>query len=435
MASKSHDDSVTVGDDPLDGPVTVPGPRVRCVLLVASGEGSRIVELHPERPISIGRDATADIAIDARKVSRRHARVLWSHRSVIVEDLGSRNGTLVNEVPLRSDSESLREGDRLRIGPATIMVSFVHAPPAASRRSNPGLGPPPGLVFTDPAMLEVLATAERLGATRTNVLVRGESGAGKDTVARMVHAFDADGGPLVRVHCSAPDESELARVLFPRGDEGPLRPGCTLVLEELGALASPLQLRLLGALPDDTTTSSPLAGIRIIATTHRDLESEAHAGTFSKELFYRIAVFTLEVPPLRTRPSEISRLAAHFVEALSRARDQRPPTLRPDALEALLGHDWPGNVRELRNAVQHALVVADDEIGAEHWPRTIAGTSSSNPRSDLGSLPGRLDALERGDIVAALRAEDGNRTRAAKRLGISRRALQYKLTKYDIDQQ
>jgi DNA-binding NtrC family response regulator len=167
----------------------------------------------------------------------------------------------------------------------------------------------------------------------------------------------------------------------------------------------------------------------VIAATHRALKDEVEAGKFREDLYYRLAAFTLSVPPLRERKGEILLLARHFCEEFAARLDRRAPRLGPGTSELLLAYDWPGNVRELKNAIEHAFVLVDDAILPEHLPEGVRGAAAGKRVSVLGE---QLSSVERANIVAALDAEKGNRTRAAKRLGISRRALLYKLTKHGL---
>jgi DNA-binding NtrC family response regulator len=168
---------------------------------------------------------------------------------------------------------------------------------------------------------------------------------------------------------------------------------------------------------------------RILCATHRDLEREVQAGRFRQDLFYRISTFTLEVPPLRRRPTEILLLADAFLRRFAAAGGKPAPMLSHEAAMLLSAYAWPGNVRELRNAMEHAVVMTDSGIVTPlQLPRSLRGTSDAAP----AAMRDALDDVERQAIIAALAAEADNRTRAAKRLGMSRRALIYKMIKYAL---
>jgi DNA-binding NtrC family response regulator len=203
-----------------------------------------------------------------------------------------------------------------------------------------------------------------------------------------------------------------------------------------------LQAKLLRVLEQRTLTrlggtEEVAVDVRILCATHRDLAEEVAAGRFRQDLFYRISTFTLEVPPLRARPTEILLLADMFVR---RFASGSPPALPAEVTERLLAHPWPGNVRELRNAIEHAVVMADGApIRVTHLPRALRGGSSTDAASQAlreaplaAPIRDRVQDVERAAIVAALAQENDNRTRAAKRLGMSRRALIYKMIKYGL---
>jgi DNA-binding NtrC family response regulator len=172
--------------------------------------------------------------------------------------------------------------------------------------------------------------------------------------------------------------------------------------------------------------------VRVVCATHRDLAANVAKGTFRQDLYYRISTFSLTVPPLREPPAEISVLADLFArEVAERLRVMRP-TLREDALRVLHAHDWPGNVRELRNAIEHAVVMSDGgEIRGEHLPDAVRAPDAAG-RAAPTAMRDRLVDMERKSIEEALTLERGNQTRAARRLGMSRRALVYKLTRYGL---
>ncbi|HUJ62340.1 MAG TPA: helix-turn-helix domain-containing protein, partial [Kofleriaceae bacterium] len=171
----------------------------------------------------------------------------------------------------------------------------------------------------------------------------------------------------------------------------------------------------------------------LIAATHRDLDAEVAAGRFRQDLMYRIGGFTLVVPPLRDRPSEIVPLAERFARIAAAEQGRAAPAIADDAREALAGYSWPGNVRELRNAVERALVLCGDAITAADLPEKLGDAAARVRPVTVGAdVRGQLAEVERAAIVAALEAEAHNQTRAAKRLGLSRRSLIYKMEKYGL---
>jgi DNA-binding NtrC family response regulator len=214
------------------------------------------------------------------------------------------------------------------------------------------------------------------------------------------------------------------------------------LLDEVGELTPAMQTRLLRVLEDrrfmrvggrEEITSD----LRVIAATHRDLETESKNGRFRQDLYFRLSAFVLRVPPLRERVAEVELLAELFARQFARRMSLPPPVLAPDALDVLRRHAWPGNVRELRNAMEHAVVLCEHgELTAEHLPeslRRVAPGDEARPApAASGPMRAQLADMERKSIQEALDAEGGNQTRAARRLGISRRALIYKLEKYNL---
>jgi transcriptional regulator with PAS, ATPase and Fis domain len=256
----------------------------------------------------------------------------------------------------------------------------------------------------------------------------------------------------VRINCAAiPDqlvESELfgyERGAFTGADRRKIgyieaASGGSLLLDEIGELTRSAQAKLLGVLENRCvtrvggTTETPV-DVRLICATHRDLAGEVAAGRFREDLFYRISTFTLHIPPLSDRASEIGPLATVFARRFAQTLDQPEPRLTPETLAVLRGYAWPGNVRELRNAIEHAVVLADHGvIEPRHLPQTIRTPAAGDGQApaDGAAMRDQIETMERRAIEKALAAEGGNQTRAARRLGISRRALTYKLAKYDF---
>jgi transcriptional regulator with PAS, ATPase and Fis domain len=211
--------------------------------------------------------------------------------------------------------------------------------------------------------------------------------------------------------------------------------GGTLFLDEIGELRLDLQAKLLRALEARRVTrvggnQEVDVDVRIVAASNRDLTAEAKAGRFRDDLFFRLSAFVVEIPPLRERPNEIGLLAELFARQLSVAANRPTPRLHEKALAILERYDWPGNVRELRNVIERALVLVDgDTIRVEHLPDMLR----DEPRPAVtGAIRSHLEQIERRAIEDALAAEEGNQTRAARRLGISRRTLIYRLEKYKL---
>ena len=315
-----------------------------------------------------------------------------------------------------------------------------------------------GPIIGDSAAIRlVLEHVERVAATpRTTALVLGESGVGKELVARAIHERSArHGGPFVAVNCAALSDSLLEAELFgyepgaftggsPKGRDGLVAAseGGTLFLDEIGELAPPLQAKLLRVLQERTyrrvgATSDRALDARIVASTNRDLAAQVAAGEFRADLFYRLNVLTLVVPPLRDRREDVVPLAEHFLTGFAAEFGKQLDGFSDAALEHLVAHDWPGNVRELRNAVERAslLTPAGNLVEAEPLALGTAETSSDDvlepqvPPLEIDDLS--LQAVERALIHRVLRETDGNRSRAARILGVNRTTLYNKLRLFE----
>jgi two-component system response regulator HydG len=299
------------------------------------------------------------------------------------------------------------------------------------------------LLFESPAMRRVAGMVQRVAPHDVTVLVTGESGTGKERVAEaIVRASKRASRPFIRFNCAAITaelaESELfghAKGAFTgavRARPGLFREadGGTLLLDEVGELDPQTQTRLLRVLQEGEVRpvgeERPVpVDVRIIAATHRDLGRRVAEGHFREDLFYRLKVVTLEVPPLRERPEDILVLARHFVARAAERFGKGPLRLGSDDEARLLAHPWRGNVRELENAIECAVVLAHDD-------RLEIPLRSEATQEPLASLKERVEAYERGLIVAALQATQGNRSETARQLGIGRATLHEKLRKYGI---
>jgi len=430
-----------------------PGVADEVFLVVRSdGGAARVISLAEGQEITIGRSSGAAIVVDDTRVSRAHARVRRSAGRLVLLDLGSRNGTRVNATVVQGAERVLARGDVIRAGSVEIIVAV------ASRAEAPR-GEAPALeadfVVADEAMVKVFQVVRRLARTETTVLVLGETGSGKEIVSEQIHrAGPRSRGPFVRLNCASIPEALLESELF--GHEKSAFTGAdrrkigyleaaqrgTLFLDEIGELPLSMQAKLLRAVETRRVvrvggTQEIEVDVRLVCATHRNLQAEVAAGRFRQDLYYRISTFVLNVPPLRERRAEIALLAHRFARLVAERMGEVPPTIAPKAMLALSAHSWPGNVRELRNAIEHAIVLADaGVIELEHLPATVQGRGAaldSAPGSVTpGGMTSRVADLEQKSIEEALDAEGGNQTRAARRLGISRRGLIYKLEKYGI---
>ncbi len=302
----------------------------------------------------------------------------------------------------------------------------------------------PDVVVADPRMREVLDRVARVARTDATVLILGESGTGKEVVAREVHRlrFADSGAPFVAINCAAVPENLLESELF--GHEkgaftsavarkiGVLEAasGGTLFLDEVGEMPLALQAKLLRVL--ETREFQRVGGVktlrtdaRFVAATNQDLAAAVQAGRFRQDLYYRLNVFPVTVPPLRERPEDVVALARTFAARLGREVGRGEARLSDEAVEALRRYDWPGNVRELRNAIERAVILSPGlELRAEDLGLPA--------RAPSGSERGLLARRERETILSVLEEVGGNRRLAAERLGISLRTLQYRLREYGL---
>ena len=332
--------------------------------------------------------------------------------------------------------------------------------PAKARKGGGERGEEPRELLTrDPQVLELLALADRAAATDATVLITGDSGTGKELLARRIHARSGRAShPFVVVNCAALPETLAESELFGhekgaftgaigrRAGRFETAGGGTLFLDEVGELSEVLQSKLLRALEERVIervggTRPVPVDLRVVAATNRDLAREVQRGSFRSDLFFRLDVVTLRLPPLVERPGDLDLLVPHFVQRGAERLGVPPRTVSADAIEALRRHPWPGNVRELKNVVERALIAATgDEITPADLPSLTAapvpaakvgegpnGLRERPPESELS-----LQERERQTILEALERTGGHRERAAKLLGISVRTLYNRLKEYGI---
>lgn len=298
-----------------------------------------------------------------------------------------------------------------------------------------------GILGVSAAMRELFRLIDRAGPTDKPILIQGESGSGKELVARSLHRTSSVADkPMVVINCAALPEQLLESELF--GHEkgaytgaAATKPGLfevadggTLFIDEIGELAGPLQAKLLRVLEDGRlrrvgSNTERRVRVRLLTATNRDLEEEVTAGRFREDLYYRIDVMTLKLPPLRQRSGDIRLLAEHFAGANW--------TIDDDAMRSLEAYHWPGNVRQLINAIERAKILSDDHrIELRNLPDTVGRALASDKPCVVGS--GTLAEVERAHVERVLVQHEGNKLQAAKALGVSRRALYRLIAKHRI---
>jgi Nif-specific regulatory protein len=428
--------------------------------------GRSVTPLVPGQRIAIGRAPTNIVVIHDEQASRFHAEVFSGSRGWMVRDLQSRNSTQVNGRAITAD-HLLAAGDTITIGHAMLVFSAGDTPTAqtvSAEQPAPPVAPPAApasrrpldevflMVGRSAATQAIREQIGRVAGTKATVLVRGESGSGKELVGHAVHdASDRRGGPFVCLNCAALSETLLESELF--GHEKGAFTGATdrkigkfeaahggtLVLDEIGEMSPAIQakfLRVLEGHPFERVggSSRVQVDVRVVAATNRDLEAAVTAGIFRRDLYFRLKVVEILVPPLRRRPEDIAVLATHFLERFAAETGRRLRGFTPAATEALEGYRWPGNIRELRNCVERAVVLAQrewidvDDLALSQLP--VAGDTGKVPQSAGPFTPMSIDEMERRHVLATLEAVGGNKTKAAAILGIERSTLDRKLAKW-----
>ena len=301
---------------------------------------------------------------------------------------------------------------------------------------------------------EIRELVAKVAPSDSTVLVTGESGTGKELVALAIHAGSPRrDGPFVAINCGAIPSTLLESQLFghdkgaftgadrARGGVFEEADGGTLFLDEIGDMPQALQVGLLRVLEDHTvrrlgSDRARSVDVRVVAATAKDLEKAVAEGTFRDDLFYRLHVVRLRVPPLRERKDDLPEIAHHLLDEIAARLERARPRLGPEALDALVAYDWPGNVRELRNALEHAVIVGDADLAIAHLPAHIRGgaRAMSNGAAFIEgfSIKENGARLERLLIEKALAETGGNRTQAARLLEISYKALVYKIRDYGL---
>lgn len=336
-----------------------------------------------------------------------------------------------------------------------LLASVRHATglsETAPRKFSESRELPPHVIAQSPLMHAVFRDVSLIAPSESRVLITGESGVGKEVVADVIHAWSKRaGGPLIKVNCAAIPETLLESELFGH-EKGSFTGasaqrigrfeqanGGTIMLDEIAEMSQGLQAKLLrvtqnGSFQRIGSNTELRSNARILAASNRNLEEEVKKGRFREDLFYRLNVVEMNIPPLRERPEDILALAQKFIDELTQGRAR----LSSAVGEQLQRYSWPGNVRELRNAMERAALLSRGEmILPEHLPMRVRSSTEPAPAPVIDDEQ-KLDDIERTALLQALKKHDYNRTETAKALGISRRALIYKLQRlresgYQID--
>lgn len=384
----------------------------------------------------IGSATSSQICLQEPTVSRVHAEILVQHDGVTIRDCESTNGTFVEEVRIRD--ADVREGNRIRVGSALLRLERSNELMFAELSANDSFGE---MVGRSPVMRAVFSVLERASQSDSTILIQGETGTGKDLAARAVHENSTRvNGPYVAVDCGA-----IAETLFESELFGHVRgafsgavsdrmgvieeaDGGTLFLDEIGELPLGLQKKLLRVLESREvrrvgSNRARAVDVRLIAATNRSLTAAVNAGHFREDLFFRLAVVMVELPPLRQRRSDIPLLARHLLQRLT----DKPVTLPPEIVSALMSRGWPGNVRELRNFLERGLSLGWSVDRSAPAPKPIPAGLDDLVPTHLPLKEARLAWMEQFDEIylgALLRKTDGNVSAAAREAGVGRRFIQ-----------
>ena len=307
------------------------------------------------------------------------------------------------------------------------------------------------IIGESPAMQEVFDTVRQVAPARSTVLITGESGTGKELVARALHQLSPRAqGPYVAVHCAALSEHLLESELFGhekgaftgaterRRGRFEMADGGSLFLDEIGEIDAAIQVKILRVLEERTFErvggSEPVeTDVRLVAATNRDLEKMVGEGKFREDLFYRLYVVVIHLPPLRERAGDLPLLVNHYLQHFAKENGRTIEGLTPDVLDVLSAYAWPGNVRELRNVMERMVVLSrGPKLTVRELPPALREQARPAGISLAGAGALNLESAEKQFIVQALRRRDGNRAAAAKELGISRRTLHRKLNEYNL---
>lgn len=396
--------------------------------------------------LRLGADSGLDVLRSLREIDPAAAVIMVTAHGGLEDAVDGFRMGLIDFFRKPLDFEALRVALRYRFDAMRLRQEVDHARRARSTE----------IVGTSPAIAAALKVMHKVAASEaTTVLLQGESGTGKDLFSKALHDHSArHGGPFIAVNCAALPEALLESELFghERGaftdaktaKKGvvELADGGTLYLDEIGELKPALQAKLLRVL--ETMNFRRVGGLRditvdtrVVAASNRNLEQAVAAGAFRADLFYRLGVIQIHLPPLRERREDLPELIAHFTARLAAKLRRRPMTVSPAALAAFMKYDWPGNVRELRNALERSIILEDgDTITTEYLPpQLLSPAAGAAPATATFVLPAggvSLERMEESLVRQAIQMAGGNQTRAAKLLEISRDALRYKLKKFGL---
>jgi len=425
---------------------TIKGREIRQFrVTVTAGPATGTTWTRPAERCVIGSHPSSDLVIDDPTVSRFHCELECAGPAVRVRDLGSRNGTFVGRV--RVVDATIPDATALTIGGTALMIEadtgLVELPTSARTQFG-------SLIGTSPRMREVFSQLERVAASDATVLVQGETGTGKEGVASAIHEASARANqPLIVIDCSAIPSNLLESELF--GHEAGAFTGATerrigaferasggtVFLDEIGELPGELQPKLLRVLEAREIRrvggASPIkCDLRVIAATHRDLHTEVNRGVFRADLFFRLAVVEIRLPPLRDRPQDVELLVPHLLRQIGASEDLIAELTAARFLDAIAAAPWPGNVRELRNHLERCVVFRERLLpNTPELPRTAPVEVGAEVPYAVARQQA-IDHFEHAYVEALLARHRGNVTSAARTAGVNRVYLHRLLRRHNL---
>jgi Nif-specific regulatory protein len=381
-------------------------------------------------PIKIGKDTVGTLSADR----------------LFADDISLDEDVRLLSIVASMISQALKLRQQLEEDKATLLKEKERLQKQLEERFQPS-----NIIGNSQAMQEVYDLINQVSRSEATVLIRGQSGTGKELVAHAIHynSFRAD-KPFIKVNCAALPESIIESELFghekgaftgamtTRKGRFELADGGTIFLDEIGELTPMTQVKLLRVLQEREIervggVETIKVNVRVVTATNRSLEEEIEKNTFREDLFYRLNVFPIHIPPLKDRKSDIMLLADHFVEKYSSRNHKEVKRISSPAIDLLMSYHWPGNVRELENCMERSVLLSSDQvIHSYHLPPSLQSADSSNTRN-ASTLQEALDQLEEEMIREALKTARGNRAKAARELGLTERIIGLRVEKFQID--
>ncbi len=441
----------------------------KCKLVIERDDGTVAEYIFDQPEVTLGAMDDNDVVVDDETVSRYHCRIFQDQSAYLIQDLDSTNGTFINRV--RVKEAFLKPGCTVTLGKSDVRFQSLDERVEIQPANRETFG---RIVGTSTRMREIFGILERIAPTGATVIIEGETGTGKEVVARTVHEESRRADkPFVVFDCGAVPENLIESELFghekgsftgaimARQGLFEIAQGGTIFLDELGELSLDLQPKLLRALEQREIrrvgSNKPIkVDVRVVAATNRNLEEEVKAGRFREDLYNRLSVVRLMLPPLRERVEDIPMLAKHFLAVgefnLNPDRTPQAKGISRDALDALMSYQWPGNVRELLNVIERACAYADSEyLHLEHLPEQISGIGIVRRRASAGSSTAKdrvdrsldkpfkeakeawVSSFERDYIVSLLKKNSYNISHAAREADIDRKYFRKLMKKYDLE--